>query len=121
MDVSGVRRRVDIGLLEGQDVPVGDWVLIHVGFAMSKISEAQAQEQMRMLALLGEDEAALDEFDGYSTAGQETGHEVRRRVPRPARSSRKAADEIRRLADPAGTTGSWRCAAGTPTPSTASA
>ena len=34
---------------------------------------------------------------------------------------RQAADEIRRLAGPAGTTGSWRCAAGTPTPSTASA
>jgi hydrogenase expression/formation protein HypC len=69
VDVSGVRRRVNIGLLEGQDVRVGDWVLIHVGFAMNKIGEAQAQEQMRMLALLGEDETALDEFNGILDRG----------------------------------------------------
>jgi hydrogenase expression/formation protein HypC len=43
-------------------------VLIHVGFAMSKISEAAAAEQMRTLALLGEDQAALDEVRGYDTA-----------------------------------------------------
>ncbi len=69
MDVSGVRRRVNIGLLEGQDVQIGDWVLIHVGFAMNKIGEDQAQEQMRLLALLGEDEAALDEFNGILDRG----------------------------------------------------
>ena len=69
VDVSGVRRRVNIGLLEGQDVQVGDWVLIHVGFAMNKIGAAQAQEQMRLLALLGEDEAALDEFNGILDRG----------------------------------------------------
>lgn len=64
VDVSGVRRRVSIGLLDGQDVSVGDWVLIHVGFAMNKIGEEQAREQMRLLALLGEDTIALDEFNG---------------------------------------------------------
>jgi hydrogenase expression/formation protein HypC len=62
--VSGVRRRVNIGLLDGQDVKVGDWVLIHVGFAMNRIDAEQAHEQMRILALLGEDLAALDEFNG---------------------------------------------------------
>ncbi len=66
VDVSGVRRRVNIGLLEGQPVSAGDWVLIHVGFAMNKIGEEQAREQMRMIAILGEDEAALEEVKGYN-------------------------------------------------------
>jgi len=69
VDVSGVRRRVNIGLLEGQDVKLGDWVLIHVGFAMNKIAEEQAQEQMRLLALLGEDMVALEEFNGIYDRG----------------------------------------------------
>ena len=69
VDVSGVRRRVNIGLLEGQPVAIGDWVLIHVGFAMNKIGEQQAREQMRMLSLLGEDEAALEEFNGMLDRG----------------------------------------------------
>jgi hydrogenase expression/formation protein HypC len=64
VNVSGVRRRVNIGLLDGQEVKVGDWVLIHVGFAMNRIDAEQAHEQMRMLALLGEDMAALEEFNG---------------------------------------------------------
>jgi hydrogenase expression/formation protein HypC len=48
------------------DPPVtGDWVLIHVGFAMSKINEADAQQQLRMLTELGESEAAMEEVRGY--------------------------------------------------------
>jgi hydrogenase expression/formation protein HypC len=43
----------------------GDWVLIHVGFAMSKISEADALDQMRTLEMLGESEAAVQEVRGY--------------------------------------------------------
>jgi hydrogenase expression/formation protein HypC len=65
VDVSGVRRRVNLELLRDEAPAVGDWVLIHVGFAMSKISEKAAAEQMRTLALLGEDQAALDEIRGY--------------------------------------------------------
>jgi len=65
IDVSGVRRRVNIGLLEGQDVRPGDWVLIHVGFAMNKIGEEQAKEPMRMIAILGEHDAAIEEVKGY--------------------------------------------------------
>ncbi len=65
VDVVGVRRKVDLGLLQ-DDLPVpGDWVLIHVGFAMSRISEADAADQMRTLALLGESEAAMQEVEGY--------------------------------------------------------
>jgi hydrogenase expression/formation protein HypC len=65
VDVVGVRRKVDLGLLQ-DDFPVpGDWVLIHVGFAMSKISEADAADQMRTLMMLGEAQAAMEEVRGY--------------------------------------------------------
>jgi len=68
VEVLGVRRKVDLGLLH-EDHPVrGDWVLIHVGFAMSKISQADAVDQMRMLTELGEGEAALEEVRGYGLA-----------------------------------------------------
>ena len=71
VDVLGVRRRVDLGLLV-EDLPVpGDWVLIHVGFAMSKISEADAMDQMRMLTEIGEAEAAMEEVRGYGHPGEE--------------------------------------------------
>ncbi len=62
VEVAGVRRKIDIGLLEEDPAQVGDWVLIHVGFAMSRISETDAAEQMRTLAMLGESEAAMQEI-----------------------------------------------------------
>jgi hydrogenase assembly chaperone HypC/HupF len=71
VEVTGVRRRVDLGLLADDPPHVGDWVLIHVGFAMSKISEREASDQMRTLAILGEDEAAMDEVRGYGLEGKE--------------------------------------------------
>ena len=58
IDVVGVRRKVDLGLLEDDPPVKGDWVLIHGGFAMSKISEEDALDQMRTLRMLGEAEAA---------------------------------------------------------------
>ena len=65
VEVAGVRRKVDLGLLE-EDMPVaGDWVLIHVGFAMTKISERDAVEQMNLLQMLGEAEQAMQEVRGY--------------------------------------------------------
>lgn len=65
VDVVGVRRKVDLGLLQDEPPVPGDWVLIHVGFAMSKISEADALDQMRTLTMLGEAEAAMQEVRGY--------------------------------------------------------
>lgn len=65
VDVMGVRRKVDLGLLQDEAPASGDWVLIHVGFAMSKISEVEAAEQMRTLKMLGESEAAMQEVRGY--------------------------------------------------------
>jgi hydrogenase expression/formation protein HypC len=69
IDVLGVRRRIDLGLL-ADDPPIkGDWVLIHVGFAMSKISEVDALDQLRMLTELGEQQAAMEEVQGYGLGG----------------------------------------------------
>jgi hydrogenase expression/formation protein HypC len=65
VDVVSVRRRVDLGLLQDDRPQPGDWVLIHVGFAMSKISEQDAHDQMQTLRMLGETEAALQEVQGY--------------------------------------------------------
>jgi hydrogenase expression/formation protein HypC len=65
VEVAGVRRQVNIDLLSEESLESGDWVLIHVGFAMSKISEAGAAEQTRLLAMLGEDAAAMEEIEGY--------------------------------------------------------
>jgi hydrogenase expression/formation protein HypC len=65
VDVVGVRRRIDLGLL-AEDRPVpGDWVLIHVGFAMSKISEEDAADQMKTLRMLGEIDGVMQEVQGY--------------------------------------------------------
>lgn len=65
VDVSGVRRKVNVGLVREDGLDTGDWVLIHVGFAMSKVSAEEAEEQMKILAMLGEDAEAMDEIAGY--------------------------------------------------------
>jgi hydrogenase expression/formation protein HypC len=57
-------------LLSQEPLEPGDWVLIHVGFAMSKISEQEAQDQLRLMTMLGEAEAALEELEGYQFADE---------------------------------------------------
>jgi hydrogenase expression/formation protein HypC len=54
VEVSGVRRNVNVALVRPDGIGRGDWVLIHVGFAMSKIDEYEAQETMRALNSMGE-------------------------------------------------------------------
>jgi hydrogenase expression/formation protein HypC len=65
VEVSSVRRKVNVDLLLGEPLSLGDWVLIHVGFAMSRISAEQADEQLRLLRMLGEDSLAMEELEGY--------------------------------------------------------
>src|ERR1700687_5454735 len=65
VDVVGVRRKIDLGLLQDDKPVPGDWVLIHVGFAMSKISEHDAIDQMNTLRMLGEIDGAMQEVEGY--------------------------------------------------------
>ena len=54
VNVSGVKRNVSIALVRPEGIAPGDWVLIHVGFAMSKIDEVEAQETMKVLQLMGD-------------------------------------------------------------------
>ena len=54
VSVSGVRRTINIGLLEDETVKPGDWVLIHVGFALSKIDEEEAQATLSFLEGVGQ-------------------------------------------------------------------
>ncbi len=63
VDVSGVTRIINIGLLEDEHLEAGDWVLIHVGFAMSKIDEEEANLALASLKLMGQ--AYGDELDAY--------------------------------------------------------
>jgi hydrogenase expression/formation protein HypC len=54
VSVAGVRRRVNVGLLTDEDeLAVGDWILIHVGFALAKIDETEAQAALQMLHDMG--------------------------------------------------------------------
>jgi hydrogenase expression/formation protein HypC len=54
-EVAGVRRTVNVGLLDGDADAVqrGDWVLIHVGFALSKVDEDEARATLRLLEQMG--------------------------------------------------------------------
>ena len=61
VDVSGVGRIINIGLLEDEGIRPGDWVLIHVGFAMSKIDEEEARLALASLQMMGE--AYTDEVE----------------------------------------------------------
>jgi len=72
VSVAGVRRRVNVGLLtEEEALAVGDWVLIHVGFALAKIDEVEAQAALEMLHGLGPAyDQELADFTG-SAVGRE--------------------------------------------------
>ncbi len=63
VNVSGVTRIINIGLLEDEPLAEGDWVLIHVGFAMSKIDEEEAALALASLQLMGQ--AYEDELEAF--------------------------------------------------------
>lgn len=64
VDVSGVRREVNLACIIADDHPVegcvGDWVLVHVGFAMSRIDPVEAERTLALLAELGEMQQELE-------------------------------------------------------------
>ncbi len=64
VDVAGVRRTVNIACIVDAEHPpeacVGDWVLVHVGFAMSRIDEAEAHKTLELLRELGEAQAEIE-------------------------------------------------------------
>ncbi len=63
-DVSGIRRKVNVTCIVDDSHPldacIGDWVLIHVGFAMARIDEAEAAETLKVLTMMGEMQAELE-------------------------------------------------------------
>jgi hydrogenase expression/formation protein HypC len=63
VDVGGIRRAVSLACLVDDDHPVescvGEWVLVHVGFAMSRIDAVEAAKTLELLAALGEAQAEL--------------------------------------------------------------
>ena len=63
VEVGGVRRNINVSLLDA--VGVGDYVLIHVGFALSKVDEHEAAETLRLLEELG---SYQDEFDQFKSS-----------------------------------------------------
>ncbi len=69
VDVSGVQRTISVRLLSDIGLGVGDWVLVHVGFALARIDEAEAAATLAELASLGKD--FDDELRAY--AGSEVG------------------------------------------------
>ncbi|MGE0022172.1 MAG: HypC/HybG/HupF family hydrogenase formation chaperone [Hyphomicrobium sp.] len=64
VDVSGVKRQINVACIVSDEHPVeacvGDWVLVHVGFAMSRIDEAEAAETLKVLTELGEAQAEME-------------------------------------------------------------
>jgi hydrogenase expression/formation protein HypC len=61
VEVAGVQRTVNVGLFD--DVGPGDWVLIHVGFAISRVDEAEARATLALLEAMGADyEQELEEL-----------------------------------------------------------
>jgi hydrogenase expression/formation protein HypC len=88
VDVSGVRREVNIACVVDEAHPVeacvGDWVLVHVGFAMSRIDEREAAETLAILEQLGEVQLELDAIrasEGGAPVSAADGPRARREGP----------------------------------------
>ena len=80
VDIAGVRRPVNIAFVmddRSAHECIGDWVLVHVGFAMSRIDADEAARTLALLEELGEMQAELDAMQ----VGVDTTHEIRRRIP----------------------------------------
>lgn len=65
VDVEGVRRKVNVGLVEEDGLDTGDWILLHVGFAISIIDEEEARETYRFLSQFDEGEALDEEMEDF--------------------------------------------------------
>lgn len=72
VDVSGVQREINVSCVVNEDRPlescVGDWVLVHVGFAMSRINEREAAATLAVLNELGEVQQELEAMQASGAA-----------------------------------------------------
>ncbi|NMN99391.1 HypC/HybG/HupF family hydrogenase formation chaperone [Antrihabitans stalactiti] len=66
VDVNGIRRIISVRLLADEGLVVGDWVLVHVGFAMSKIDEVEAQLTLDQVQKMGAD--YVNEIDAFNSS-----------------------------------------------------
>lgn len=65
VDVNGVRRNISVRLLADDNVRVGDWVLVHVGFAMAKIDELEAKVTLDQVRKMGAD--YINEIEAFNS------------------------------------------------------
>ena len=66
VDVSGVRRIISVRLLADENLQVGDWVLVHVGFAMAKIDEDEARLTLDQVQKMGAD--YVNEIEAFNSS-----------------------------------------------------
>lgn len=62
VDVAGVQRKINIGLLDDGPLPPGSWVLIHMGFALERVDPAGAERAMSGLELMGQPRQSDDDM-----------------------------------------------------------
>jgi hydrogenase expression/formation protein HypC len=65
VDVSGVQRTISVRLLAEEGIAEGDWVLVHVGFAMAKIDQAEADLTLEAVKHMGQ--AYYDEIEAFDS------------------------------------------------------
>jgi hydrogenase expression/formation protein HypC len=66
VDVNGVRRTISVRLLADDNLRVGDWVLVHVGFAMAKIDESEAAMTLNQVQKMGAD--YVNEIEAFNAS-----------------------------------------------------
>ncbi len=66
VDVNGVRRTISVRLLADDNLQLGDWVLVHVGFAMAKIDEHEAKVTLDQVQKMGAD--YVNEIEGFNSS-----------------------------------------------------
>jgi len=67
VDVLGAQRPINLGMLEDPNLAPGDWILIHMGFALEQIDEAGARKALSGLRMMGSGAVAEDEPAGWDT------------------------------------------------------
>ncbi len=80
VDVCGIRRKINICCVVDDEHPVdscvGEWVLVHVGFAMSRIDAEEAAETLKILQELGEAQAELESMQASEAPSEAAGREA---------------------------------------------
>lgn len=66
VDVNGVRRTISVRLLADDNLVVGEWVLVHVGFAMAKIDELEAAQTLNQVQKMGEN--YVNEIEAFNAS-----------------------------------------------------